>query len=107
MSNNRLPARWISQAPSSETTSHRNSASPEQRSALRTVLQTLALLRRHWFLVGVITACCIGALIYQMRSEVRMYRAVAVIRLEDKGRQLSEGISRQPMAQYRPFNDPV
>jgi len=108
MSESRLPTRWV--APSSPAVPPIKDSGPivEQESTLKSVLQLVALLRRHWLLVGTIALASVAILYYQVRNEPHLYRATAVIRLADKGRELSNGISRQPMMQpYRPFTDPL
>lgn len=104
MAEGQYPQRWL---PRQQQASF---ASPavEEESALKSLLQLLALARRHWMLILLIMSATVGILIYRLWNEPRMYRAVATIRLEDKARELSNGMSRSAVAQpYRPFNDPV
>ena len=108
MSDAKLPQRWTPQPGIPELTIRESFSAPEQESTLKSVLQFLALIRRHWLLVLSITAASAAILIYQVRNEPRIYRAMATIRLEDKARELSNGMSRSVAPQtYRPFNDPV
>lgn len=108
MADAKLPQRWMPPAPVDFVPSPREPKSPlEQESALKSVMQLVALLRRHWLLIGAVTAAVVGVLLYRMRDEPRVYRAVAVIRLSDKARELSGGMTRTPVAQYRPYTDPV
>src|SRR5437867_7045674 len=101
-----LPQRWVAPPPAPEVGPR--DVPMERETTLKSVLQFLALLRRHWILVIGITAASVGMLIYKVRNEPRIYRAMATIRLQDKARELSNGIGRAPMSQtYRPFNDPV
>lgn len=95
--------------PSNGAEFERHAARPaEPESALTSALQLLALIRRHWFIVIAVMGVSVGVLLYRVRSEQRIYRATATIRLEDKARELSNGMSRSPVSQpYRPFNDPV
>src|SRR6476660_6159953 len=105
MPDSRLPQRWTaaSRLPSAPE-SHELSAAADSESTLKAVVQFVALLRRHWVLVFGVTAACVGILIYRVRNEQRIYRATAVVRLTDKGRELSSGISRPPAPQvYRAF----
>src|SRR5256885_12007436 len=107
MSDSQLPQRWIAPPVTSNIVPGVN-AHIEQESTLRSALQLVALLRRHWLLVLGITAAAVVILLYRVRNEPHIYRATATIRLEDKARELSSGISRSPGPQtYRPFNDPV
>src|SRR5207249_10402632 len=106
MTDSQLPQRWI--APAASNVVPTLKAPVEQESTLRSALQLVALLRRHWLLVLSITAASVAVLLYRIRNEPRIYRATATIRLEDKARELSNGMSRSPgPAMYRPFNDPV
>src|SRR5205823_2197352 len=105
MADSQLPQRWISATPLSNAASA-TTAPSEQESTLRSLLQLAALVRRHWLLVFGITAAAVGILLYRVRNEPHIYRATATIRLEDKAKELSSGISRSPaMPTYRPFND--
>ena len=110
MSDSRLPQRWtapprLANVPDSV---HEVPTTPESESTLKAVVQFIALLRRHWVLVLGITAASVALLFYRIRNEQRIYRATAVIRLTDKGQNLSGGISRMPPSQpYRPYTDPV
>ena len=107
MADSQLPQRWIAPPAPTGVTSGVN-PQVEQESTLRSLLQLVALLRRHWLLVLGITAASVAILLYRVRNEPHIYRATATIRLEDKARELSSGISRSPGPQtYRPFNDPV
>jgi succinoglycan biosynthesis transport protein ExoP len=110
MSDSRLPQRWTaSPRPANMPGSvHEIPTLPESESTLKAVVQFVALLRRHWVLVFAITAASVAILFYRIRNEQRIYRATAVIRLTDKGQNLSGGISRMPPSQpYRPYTDPV
>ena len=107
MADSQLPQRWIPSTPLSNVAP---AAIPpgEQESTLRSLLQLAALVRRHWVLVFGTTVAAVGILLYRVRNEPHIYRATATVRLEDKAKELSSGISRSPVAPtYRPFNDPV
>ena len=109
MADSNLPERWIPAVPPI-VDPIRPKAPPrsEHESTLDSVLQLFGLLRRHWLLVLCLTAVSVGVLLYRIRNEPHLYRATATIRLVDKARQLSNGMSGSPMAQeYRPYNDPV
>src|SRR5439155_7080905 len=107
MADSQLPQRWIAPAATSNVAPGIH-VPAEQESTLKSVLQLVALLRRHWLLVLGIAAAAVGILLYRVRNEPHIYRATATIRLEDKARELSSGMSRSPVPQtYRPFNDPV
>ena len=108
MSDLQLPQRWTPR-PSQPAALPAGGPSPvEEESALKSLMQLIGLSRRHWLLVLSIAAASVGILIYRVWNEPRMYRAVATIRLEDKAREISNGMSGSPLAQtYRPFNDPV
>jgi tyrosine-protein kinase Etk/Wzc len=107
MADSRLPQRATVPPPLSGL-SVPGTGTAEEQSALKSVLQFAALIRRHWLLVFTITAASAATLIYRVRNEPRIYRAMATIRLEDKARELSNGMTRPSVPQtYRPFNDPV
>lgn len=107
MTDSQLPQRWTPRVPQAAL----STVTPppvEEDSALKSFLTLMALGRRHWLLILFITSVSVGILISRIWNQPRMYRAVATIRLEDKARELSNGLSRSPIAQtYRPFNDPV
>ncbi|HKO18493.1 MAG TPA: polysaccharide biosynthesis tyrosine autokinase [Acidobacteriaceae bacterium] len=104
MAESKLPQRWL--PPVVEPVPP--TATVEQESTLKSVLQLIGLVRRHWLLVGLIAAASVGILVYRLRNEPHIYRATATIRLEDKARELSNGMSPAPRLQsYRPFTDPV
>ena len=107
MSEPQLPQRWVNPpAPSLAVAEVIPAHEPE--SALKSALQFLALLRRHWLVILIVTAASVGMLIYRIRNEPRIYRAMATVRLEDKASEISNGIGR-PVAprNYWPLNDPV
>src|SRR5690242_1195733 len=107
MADSQLPQRWIAPAATSNVVASFKTPG-EQESTLSSVLQLVALVRRHWLLVLGITAASVAVLLYRIRNEPHVYRATATIRLEDKAGELSNGISRPLGPQmYRPFNDPV
>lgn len=106
MADLKLPQRW-SPPPALPGLAPRDAAPVEQESALKSILQLAALVRRHWLLVGTVTAAVVGVLLYRMRHEPRIYRATAVIRLADKASELSGGITRTPMQPYQLYTDPV
>lgn len=103
--------RWTAPATVTELVRRPNggaNAAVEQESTLKSLLEFSGLVRRHWFLVGVITAFSVGLVLNQIRHELRLYAATAVVRLVDKARELSSGIARtSPSQPFRPFTDPV
>src|SRR4051812_25136111 len=107
MADSLLPQRWtrnINVEPVSVA-----SATPEpQPSTLQSALAFIGLLHRHWLLILLVTAAAVMALMYKIRNELPLYRATAVIRLEDKQRELSGSLPTRPMySGLRPFTDPV
>ena len=106
MADSQLPQRWIPSAPPLKAGAG-SSAQSEEESILRSLMQSVALIRRHWLLVLGIAATSVLVLLYRIRNEPHIYRATATIRLEDKARELSNGIARPGAQVYRPFNDPV
>ena len=108
MSDSQLPQRWSAPTPIAPLPIHNVGPSQEQESTLKAALQLVALIRRHWLLVLAITAGCVGILVYRIRNEPRIYRAMATIRLEDKASEISNGMGRSaPSPTYWPMNDPV
>src|SRR5690242_8370265 len=108
MSDQQVPQRWSPRLPQPSPLPGFAPSSGEEESALKSLVQLIGLARRHWLLILLITSASVGILIYRVWNEPRIYRAVATIRLEDKSRELSNGMSQSPIAQtYRPFNDPV
>lgn len=81
---------------------------PEQEPVLRTALDFLGLLRRHWVVVLGITALAVGAVWYKMRGDLPVYQATAVIRVADRSEALSGRLGAGPSDRpLRPFMDPV
>src|SRR5690348_6525266 len=82
--------------------------SGESDSVLKLVIEFAALVRRHLLIIVAITAACVGYVWYKARHELPVYRANAVIRLADKGRELSGRLGSVPTnPSVRPFTDPV
>lgn len=105
-----LPKRWTTPGPVGEVLRSPNEAPPpEQESTVKSLLEFTGLIRRHWILVGLITLGSVAVALNQIRHEVRLYAATAVVRLVDKARELSSGIARTSPGpqQFRPFTDPV
>src|SRR5205807_5383139 len=108
MADLQLPQRWTPPRLAQAAPAGHGPPPVDAESALKSVVQLIALTGRHWLLVLAITITFVGILIYRVWNEPRMYRAVATFRLEDKAREISNGMSRSPVTQtYRPFNDPV
>ena len=108
MSDSQLPQRWSAPPAVPALTIRENGSPNEPESTLKSVLQLVALLRRHWLLVLVVTAASVGVLLYRIRNEPHVYRATATIRLEDKAREISNGVGRSPTPQsYWMRSDPV
>ena len=108
MTDSKLPQRWVPAVPNGDPIAADIPVLPAQQSALRGALQLLSLLRRHWFLVAVIAAACVGTLLYKLRNQPHLYRAAAVVRIKDKGEELSAGLARAPTpSQYRMYIDPI
>src|SRR5690349_12392257 len=106
MADSQLPQRWIPQPVPPNVTGMRNA--DEHESTLKSVLQLVALLRRHWLLIFAIAAASVAIQLYRVRNDPHIYRATATLRLEDKGQELANGMTRTPMPQpYRSFYDPV
>ena len=108
MSDSQLPQRWTPPIPLQPTPVREHVAGPESESTLKSVLQLVALFRRHWLLILGVAVASVAVLSYRVRNEPRVYRAVATIRLEDKASEMTNGISRPVAPQrYYPLNDPV
>src|SRR5947209_13418964 len=106
MDDSLLPKRWTTAAAIQVVNQPNDGAAVQPQSNLKSVLEFTGLIRRHWLLVGVITAISVAMVMNQIRKEVRLYAATAVIRLADKARELSSGIARTPGSQpFRPFMD--
>ena len=107
MADSLLPQRWTRPVGVEPIVVADGNVEPQQ-STLQSVLAFLGLLHRHWLLILVITAAAVMALLYKIRSELPLYRATAVIRLEDKQRELSGSLRSGPVNNgIRPFTDPV
>ena len=105
-----LPKRWTAPATVAEVLGRPNDgAVAEQESTLKSLLEFVGLMRRHWMLVSLIALMAVGVALNQIRHEVRMYAATAVVRLVDKARELSGGIARTSPGNppISPFTDPV
>src|SRR3954471_25002932 len=106
MADSMLPQRWIGPAAPESFRVSEAPGAPE--STLKTVLEFLGLLRRHILLLLLFAAAVVGMMWYMMRGDVTLYRASAVIRLQDKSRDVP-GSFRGGMGNtsLRPFTDPV
>ena len=108
MSDSQVPQRWTPPIPLQPAPLREYVAGPESESTLKSVLQLVALFRRHWLLILGVAVASVAVLSYRVRNEPRIYRAVATIRLEDKASEMTNGISRPVTPQrYYPLNDPV
>src|SRR5689334_19383259 len=109
MADSMLPQRWSPAALSTggfDTLDEPNTGA--KRSTLTTVLELLGLVRRHWLLVGTIGFCCATIVVYRLKHQLPTYESTAVIRLEDKRRELSGSLRTSPVSPgLRPFADPV
>src|SRR5690349_19582114 len=94
MSDSQLPQRWTPPAPLHAVTAREAIPGHESESTLKSVLQLVALLRRHWILILGIAGASVAILSYRVRNDPRIYRAMATIRLEDKASEISNGIGR-------------
>src|SRR5438067_12926202 len=108
MSEPQLPQRVSSSSPLPAIAVREIPGVHEQESTLRSALQLAALLRRHWFLILGAAIASGAILMYRIRNEPRIYRVTATIRLEDKAREISNGMGRSPAPQpYWQRIDPV
>src|SRR3954471_9511987 len=107
MADSLLPQRWTRPV-GVEPIVVTDGANEPAQSTLQSALAFLGLLHRHWLLILAITAAAVVALLYKVRNELPLYRATAVIRLEDKQRELSGRLRSGPVNNgIRPFTDPV
>lgn len=109
MADSMLPQRWSRvTGPVGTFNSLDEPGAGEKPSTLKTALELLALVRRHWLLVGIVGVCCAGVVVYRLKRQLPTYESIAVIRLEDKRRELSGTLRTAPNSPgLRPFADPV
>src|SRR2546430_4171186 len=74
----------------------RSLATEQLEPVLVNLREPLAVLRRHLWLVGAITATVVGIVGYLGYASVPSYSAVAVIRLSDPRRALTGGVAEGP-----------
>src|SRR3981081_547940 len=100
MSDRPLPQRWNEPAPSvADPHTTGGPGRTDQESALKVVLELLRLARRNWKVVLATSLASLALLFLQLKYDHPVYRATAVVRFDDKGRALSNGLSAGPARQ--------
>lgn len=109
MSERFVPQRWVD-APTPIASFESREATPEpgQESVLHVLLDFVALVRRNWLVVlaSIMLALAIAAVL--IRLDHPLYRAMATVKFEDKGRALSGGLGGGSAQQLgAPITDPL
>jgi capsular exopolysaccharide synthesis family protein len=109
MADSFTPQRWTGPNISQDPGGVRVSGGAEQEARpLKPLLELLALVRRHIGLVVFTAAVSTGVTIYRVHRQPPAYRATAVIRLADKGRELSGGLGGSAAERFGPATaDPL
>lgn len=107
MADSLTPQRWSEPFAPSPALALPERRIPEQEPVLRSAIDFLGLLRRHWLVVGAVAALAVGAVWYKMRGDLPLYQATAVIRVEDRSDALSGRLGAPSDRPLRPFMDPV
>jgi tyrosine-protein kinase Etk/Wzc len=112
MSDSLLPQRWTSHVetgpvlgPDSAVADH--PVEGDRDTFVKTMLEFVGLLRRHLLLVVLVTAGAVLVAFNQIRRTPHLYQANAVIRIADRARSLSGGLTQAPYSPMMRTTDPL